>query len=315
MSSFDYLADPFKRRTDKVALVGMAKTSRHLSPWDDDEFEIWIINEMPNTKHNQYAWIKRFDRSFQMHPKWDYARGNNFNDMDHYKFLTNEGGNWRRTDFPIYMLEHDESIPGSIVYPFEDIINSFAPNEENVKYFTCSFGYMMAIAIWMGYKEIAPYGFCMTSETEYAMQKPCGEFWMGVCVGRGIKLTLPKGSPMLGQTVKLYGYDKIPGLTLMHLEIKRNMLRKNYNELRTKLERLQGEQQRIDKETKVDGIGKGRKKKLREQFNENHQKEVQLLCQVNAFHGALQAQIENINDLKYLPTTEDIKVVMPVPAK
>ena len=66
---------------------------------------------------------------------------------------------------------------------------------------------------------------------------------------------------------------------------------------------------------RVEGIGRGRKKKLNKLFNENHMAEVKLLCQVNAFHGALQAQIENIKDLKYLPTKEEIRVIMPMPEK
>ena len=32
-------------RKKRVAIIGMATTSRHLAPYDDDEFEIWGLNE------------------------------------------------------------------------------------------------------------------------------------------------------------------------------------------------------------------------------------------------------------------------------
>ena len=49
----------------------------------------------------------------------------------------------RATDFPIYMLEVDDEVPGSTLYPIQEIIDSFGVNSNNVKWFTNSFGYMM----------------------------------------------------------------------------------------------------------------------------------------------------------------------------
>ena len=79
--------------TKKVALVGMATTSRHLTPWDDDDFEIWTLNESYYGKHQDpdgTPYVKRIDRHFQMHPSWDYMRPNNFNHPRHPQWLTNE---------------------------------------------------------------------------------------------------------------------------------------------------------------------------------------------------------------------------------
>src|SRR5512147_2410648 len=81
---------PFERTQDKVALVGFAPTTRDQIPWDDPSYEIWTVNEAGNTSIPAFQWVKRFDRLFQMHPRWDFSRKNNTNDPNHYHWLRNE---------------------------------------------------------------------------------------------------------------------------------------------------------------------------------------------------------------------------------
>ncbi len=72
----------------------MATTSRHLAPWDDDEFEIWCLNESYWGGHfgpdKKTPFLKRADRWFQMHPSWDYFRPHNFNHLLHAEWLRND---------------------------------------------------------------------------------------------------------------------------------------------------------------------------------------------------------------------------------
>ena len=53
-------------RTGKntVAIVGFAKSTRHLVPYEDMETEIWGINDAYHVK----GFMKRWDRWFQLHP-------------------------------------------------------------------------------------------------------------------------------------------------------------------------------------------------------------------------------------------------------
>ena len=73
----------------KLAIVGMAKTSRNRVPWEDPDFEIWGLNEAYFGGHKDAEGIqpffKRWDRWFQMHPGWDWRRGegDNFNHQKH----------------------------------------------------------------------------------------------------------------------------------------------------------------------------------------------------------------------------------------
>lgn len=335
------MIEPFKRTTDKVALIGMATTSRHLAPWGDEAFEIWGLNEAYHGAHKNpqgETYMRRWTRWFQMHPKWDYMRENNFNHLEHPRWLTNapwtteeleyaddpthkKGKEFlaygatieqrRNVDFPIYMLEYDEAVPGSVPYPFQEIIDSFGVNAGNVRYFTNSFGYMVALAIFMGYKEIHTYGFEMASETEYASQKANAEFWEGIAIGRGVKLVNPEGCSLLGTRVELYGYEKIPGITLMHLEIERNNYHNETVKAQAELERVRGMQNiaRSELEQARKTNQKGRLKRAQNKMSALVNEEVKALIKVNGMNVAKQVIQKHIADLKGLPDPGEIKLI------
>lgn len=281
------MIDPFVLTKPTVCLIGMAETSRHLAPWDDPEVEIWGINESyarrnlapkknPRDKAEiRQPYMKRWDRWFQMHPRWDCLRLDNFNHENHPLWLVGEqgrclmcGGKGKiqqtqkpckdcnatgiydpKVDhrfengypFPIYMLEPQPDIPGSAQYPFEEIIASYGVNAENVEFFTNSFGYMAALAIHMGAKKIEAYGFEMSSKTEYGQQKPNACFWSGIAIGRGVHIALPEGCTLLGHGEKLYGYEKVPGYTSMHAEIQVNALNQAFQKAQGELNHIRGQ--------------------------------------------------------------------------
>jgi hypothetical protein len=142
-----------------------------------------------------------------------------------------------------------EEIPGSVEYPFAEVIESYGVNQDNMKYFTNSFGYMMALALMEEPEEIACYGWEMASGTEYEWQKSNAEFWLGVAHGEakhtGMKINVDSENLL---KAPLYAYEKIPGLTKMHLEVKLGAAQKDYRECLTKLlgfmhQQLQAERQ------------------------------------------------------------------------
>jgi len=325
----------------KVAIVGMATTSRHLAPYDDDEFEIWGLNESYWGGHqgpDKTPYMKRWDRWFQLHPEWDYSRAHNFNHPLHYQWLTNapwteaelkaQGDSEnpihreflaygvtfdqrRDVNFPIYMLEVDDAVPGSTLYPIEEILESFGDNSEAVKWFTNSYAFMAALAIYLGFEEIHYYGFEMSSEEEYGHQRACAVFWNGIAIGRGIKVVEPEGCHLLGQYDVLYGYDKVPGITKMHLEIEKNNYHKEVLKKSTELERVRGEKRRVEQELQ-EGIKtkqKGRIARSKKALEELLNREVSALIELNAMNAARQVVAKHMQDIDGLPAPDKINLI------
>ena len=88
-------------------------------------------------------------------------------------------------------------------YPFEDIKAFFKTD-----YFTNTIDYMIALAIYEGYKEIDLYGINMSQKTEYEYQKSSVDYWCGQAMGRGIKVTVHGERSMIMKSPDnlIYGY-------------------------------------------------------------------------------------------------------------
>ncbi len=70
----------------------------------------------------------------------------------------------------------------------------------------------------------------MAADEEYANQKPAAEFWLGVAVGSGCEIYLPPGNALLGKEMQLYGYEMVPGILPMHVELRKNAIRQQLAE-------------------------------------------------------------------------------------
>lgn len=259
--------EAWPRKTDKVAFVGFSASSRHLAPYNNPEYEVWILNEEYN-----FPWTKSFDRIFQIHQDWDWGRDNNPNDPNHKYWLENrtgvcrlcggkkvfktikgdelpctvcdENGNYiltrPQTDFPIYMQKAFPSVPNSVEYPLNQITDTFLrPMGLDRHYFRSSFSIMMGLALLMGFKHIEAYGFEMGTDTEYNYQRPNGEFWMGYCMGYGVKLILPDNCGLLRGP--LYGYEDSRVGYRQNLEIRRKVLDKQVEKFRNEIIRTDAE--------------------------------------------------------------------------
>ena len=89
------------------------------------------------------------------------------------------------TGTPLYCIEHYDDIPSSMPYPKDEIIDFFG-----IDYFADSFAYMLALAIYQGFKQIDIYGFNYAFGEAYVSEKPCCEFWIGIALQRGIEFNL-----------------------------------------------------------------------------------------------------------------------------
>ena len=188
-----------------VALVGMAPTSCSLAPFNDQTAEVWGLNEA-----HAFEWMKSWDRWFQPHKPKDFTR-----DLDahrvhergyvkgHFDWLKQKHGK------PIYMQYKYDYIPDSMEYPLVEVVERFfgkiRKGDEKVKYFTSTFAYMLALALYEDFERIEIFGFEMSGNDEYAPQKAGSEFWIGMAMGLGKELHLPPKSQLIWGP--LYGYQ------------------------------------------------------------------------------------------------------------
>lgn len=208
----------------KCALVGFFPGTRHLAPYDDPEWEIWGCNEGYN-----HGFMKRWTQWFQIHQRWDFTKVNNRSDPDHWVWLQEEH------DFPIYMQEKHDDIPASVKFPLEEVRERFG-----VAYFTSSFGYMIAKALLDGYDEIGIYGFEMATDTEYKYQRPNSEWWIGIAIGMGVKIVVPKGCGWMKS--KLYGYEVSQMINRQRLETIKAMLEAEHHQVVADMNEALGQQ-------------------------------------------------------------------------
>jgi len=175
-----------------VAVVGMAETSCSLAPFDDEDVEIWGLNEA-----HAFPWMKRANRWFQIHNSESWKRYMAKREiLGHFNWLKKNPWN-----IPIYMQFAQEIIPNSVSYPLHDVVDkvfkNFRRGEDKVKYFTSTFAYMMGVAVLEDFKRIEIYGFEMGDDVEYVKQKACAEFWIGYAVAKDIEVYTPPGNQIL----------------------------------------------------------------------------------------------------------------------
>lgn len=253
----------FPRTKDKVALVGFHENTRDAAPYDDPEYEIWSLNE-----EYRYDWLKRTDRHFQLHPKWDFSRTNNMNDPNHFLWLKNQSGDCifckglgkipggeadcpycdngiyhvpeSRNGLPIYMQREWKDIPNSIALPLNEMTKAFLPHRSSSStdhYYTSSPSYMLVLAMLLGFQTIRMFGFDMGTKTEYHYQKANMEYLIGIAHGRGIDVQLP-GSTIL--TGLLYGYENMRTGYRQQLEMRKVSLNQQFSQTKSQCIRLEG---------------------------------------------------------------------------
>jgi len=127
-----------------------------------------------------------------------------------------------KLDIPVITKKHDPRIPKSEAYPLGDILKSvrLLPKDSDGSlqdilnrghpYFTSTISYMIAQAIYEGFDHIIVHRMQVAPHScEYYEQKACINFWMGICIGRGIQFSTSNDS-YLGKPhpwePPLYGY-------------------------------------------------------------------------------------------------------------
>ena len=166
----------------EICLVGGASRTRSWIYELPESVELWGQNENNTFQH-------RADRWFQIHPRdWraeairrngKFEPGNYGRPLQHVTFLAS-------LECPVYMQEADDRIPNSVRYPIEAIAERFGVDHfgKNVNYLTSTSAYMLALAL-MEHMDgdtidaVHVAGVEMQIGTEYSMQKPCLEYYIG----------------------------------------------------------------------------------------------------------------------------------------
>lgn len=199
---------PIKEK-DRVYIVGCA-TTKDIVPWNDKDAEFWGVN-------NLYAVPLKgahYDRWFEIHNIWHDSnqklvrRGSyEFRGQPVFDYMHGLG----KMNCTIYMQRHWLNlIPMSIPYPLNEIINFFSEKGIDInlcRYLTNTISYEIALAIFLGFKEIQVWGVDMSMGSEYEGQRPSCEFWAGVAAGMGIKFLVPSQADLL-KTRFLYGFEE-----------------------------------------------------------------------------------------------------------
>jgi hypothetical protein len=193
-----------KPAAKRLAIVGFAAGTAHLAPFDDEDTEIWGINQLHKLLPG-----KRFTSWFELHDLDTFYRTN----PEHKEFLA-------AFDGPVYVRSQDLAlaqswgIEGAVSFPHQVLLDRFPP------YFTNTISWLLALAILMsendrsdggdGYEWIGMYGVDMAVDTvlqaEYGSQRPSCEYFLGIATGRGIQVFIPHGADLLKST-HLYGFE------------------------------------------------------------------------------------------------------------
>ena len=194
----------------KIAIIGKAPDSVKDAPYDNPEWEVWILNTLGHARE-----VPRWDRQFELHElrlTKDPAYG------DYYSWLT-------RQTKPVYLRDAPpaEFVSG-IQFPLGQIQERFA-GFAGTSYLTNTVSLMLALALYEHATEaggrrvsdIGLWGVNMAQHglqgaghvgwftSEYARQRPSCEYWIGIADGAGIKVHIPAKSDLL-KCACVYGY-------------------------------------------------------------------------------------------------------------
>ena len=194
----------------RIAICGTAPTWAEI-PWDDPTLEIWALNDMHVLN------LPRADRWFDLHPldemffakpgqkPQDKPPGTFYRPANHLAWL-------KAQTIPVYVQDAAKlGSPSARTFPKAEIEAAFGP------YFASSPAWMIGLALLEGVTELHIYGIHLATEWEYLKQKPNMTFLLGLAAGRGVKLVLPKGCPLLKESHQ-YAYEPDPDLPKLRLE-------------------------------------------------------------------------------------------------
>ncbi len=123
-----------------------------------------------------------------------------------------------RQSIPVFIQKADPRVPRAHVFPYTEIHAAFDGLFPTGK-IECSSTpqWMLMQALLEGYQEVHIYGIHLATEWEYQKQRELFAFLMGIAAGRGVKIVIPKRSPLL-KTTHEYAYAADPATPIVALQ-------------------------------------------------------------------------------------------------
>ena len=113
-----------------------------------------------------------------------------------------------------------KNFPKQIEYPMQEIYDYFNLETLHTDWFNNSVAYAIAYAIYKGFDEIHFHGIDYADERELTddRERECTSFWIGIAVGRGIKIKINSFSELMARSKRMelkgrqhyYGYVEKP---------------------------------------------------------------------------------------------------------
>lgn len=182
----------------KLAIIG-STPGKENAPYSDMGYDIWAIsgaayseslgkNKIPNTDDNTWNTVHRLDMLFEMHKR---------------PVFKSKLEKLSTCAIPVMMQRHERDIPTSLAYPADDV--SIALGGED---YSSTIAYMLALALYRGYKHIDLYGIIMLHKTEYTVQRPGVKYYIGMATAMGVIVNAPEETALTIPKWR-YGYDDI----------------------------------------------------------------------------------------------------------
>lgn len=177
----------------KAAILGTVPSSKHLAPFNDPEWEIWVCSP-----GNRGGAIPRVTKWFELHGVMDLKGAENASwNTEYFAWL-------REQSFPVFMQEPNDLVPQSIPFPIKPWLAEFGKKGRAAA--TSSISLMIGFAIMSGATEIGIFGVDMAATEEaYTLQKSGCAYMLLEAQERGIKVSVPLES-CLATMPPLYGY-------------------------------------------------------------------------------------------------------------
>jgi hypothetical protein len=188
------------KTADKLCIVGFAPSWTD-TPWDDESYNIWGINELYLQMKMKYGKECRFTHWWEIHNIFSPSK----NSPPHHKWLS-------ECKVPVFMQKVYEQVPTSVPIPKDFIVDFFNQNfiinkiGASFTDYSNQIAVMIACAIAMGYKEIHVYGVDMAQASEYSWQRASCQFFIGYAAGLGIKVLIPLNSELCKYPA-FYGFN------------------------------------------------------------------------------------------------------------
>lgn len=186
----------------KVAILGRAVGWKD-APFQDPTWEIWGLNRaysaIKQAGGRWTRWFEIHDRSLQnaAHRQALAGLGCPVYLLQNIRISRTWNGGFLTTRLRSLFITKYPDIPNGVLYPLDEIKREFFSLVNREQFFRNTISYMIALAIYEQFDEIRLYGVNQNLEKEYERETPCVSFWLGIAIGRGIRVEVQKHSRLL----------------------------------------------------------------------------------------------------------------------